>query len=94
MSDDPRARLVLIAAVPPQYCTRVVRDQDTPQKEQKRQTSHCILLYGPDISGDATERLKAIRATRDGFLLAERDLALRGPGELLGVRQKGYIEGK
>ncbi|CAN0351841.1 unnamed protein product [Scytosiphon promiscuus] len=58
------------------------------------QTSHCILLYGPDISDEATERLKAIRATRDGFLLAERDLALRGPGEVLGVRQKGYIEGR
>lgn len=62
--------------------------------QEKRQTSHCILLYEPDISGDATERLKAIRATRDGFVLAERDLALRGPGEVLGVRQKGYIEGK
>ncbi|CAM9697670.1 unnamed protein product [Scytosiphon promiscuus] len=61
---------------------------------EKRQTSHCILLYGQDITDDATERLKAIRATRDGFLLAERDLALRGPGEVLGVRQKGYIEGK
>lgn len=57
-------------------------------------TSHCILLYGPDISHDATERLKAVRETRDGFLLAERDLALRGPGDLLGVRQKGYIEGR
>eukprot|EP00903_Cladosiphon_okamuranus_P021747 g19995.t1 len=62
--------------------------------QEKRQTSHCLLLYGPDISGDATERLKAIREHRDGFLLAERDLALRGPGEVLGVRQKGYIEGK
>lgn len=57
-------------------------------------TSHCILLYGPNLKHDATERLKAVRATRDGFLLAERDLALRGPGELLGVRQKGYMEGR
>ncbi|CAN0150927.1 unnamed protein product [Ectocarpus sp. 6 AP-2014] len=62
--------------------------------QDKRQTSHCILLYGPDVGNDATERLKAVRKTRDGFLLAERDLALRGPGEVLGMRQKGYIEGK
>lgn len=64
--------------------------QEVPSK--KIPTSHCILLYGPDISDEATERLKAIRATRDGFLLAERDLALRGPGEVLGVRQKGYLQ--
>lgn len=53
-----------------------------------------MLLYGPDIGDDAIERLKAVRATRDGFLLAERDLELRGPGEMLGVQQKGYLEGK
>eukprot|EP00904_Undaria_pinnatifida_P013740 jgi/Undpi1/9497/HiC_scaffold_27.g11953.m1 len=64
--------------------------EEVPSK--KIPTSHCILLYGPDISDEATERLKAIRATRDGFLLAERDLALRGPGEVLGVRQKGYLQ--
>ena len=70
----------------------VILDQETPQ--EKKQTSHCLLLYGPNISGDATERLEAVWATRDGFLLAERDLFLRGPGEVLGVRQKGYIEGR
>ncbi|CAM9422580.1 unnamed protein product [Choristocarpus tenellus] len=54
--------------------------------------SHCILLYGENLKEDASERLKAVRNTRDGFLLAERDLALRGPGEVLGVRQKGYLD--
>lgn len=64
------------------------------KKDKKKTVSHCILLYGPNLGHAATERLKAIRATRDGFLLAERDLALRGPGEVLGVRQKGYIKGR
>lgn len=74
-------------------CLPPTHDQEDPSQD-KTQTSHCILLYGPDVGNDATERLKAIRNTRDGFLLAERDLALRGPGEVLGMRQKGYIEGK
>lgn len=60
----------------------------------KRGKSHCVLLYGPDLTHEAAERLKVLRATRDGFLVAEKDLALRGPGEVLGVRQKGYLEGR
>ncbi|MBT5331465.1 MAG: ATP-dependent DNA helicase RecG [Porticoccaceae bacterium] len=51
--------------------------------------SHCILLYGTPLSNHARERLKAMRETGDGFELAEIDLRLRGPGELLGVRQTG-----
>lgn len=51
--------------------------------------SHCILLYGMPLSAPARERLKAMRETSDGFELAEVDLKLRGPGELLGVRQTG-----
>ncbi len=51
--------------------------------------SHCILLYGTPLSAPARERLKAMRETSDGFELAEVDLRLRGPGELLGVRQTG-----
>lgn len=63
----------------------------TPKKRSK---AHCVLLYGSDLSDDAAQRLKTLRVTRDGFLIAERDLALRGPGEVLGVRQKGYLEGR
>jgi ATP-dependent DNA helicase RecG len=51
--------------------------------------SHCILLYGAPLSTHARERLKAMRETKDGFELAEIDLRLRGPGELLGARQTG-----
>ncbi len=53
--------------------------------------SLCILLYKKPLSSIAKERLAAIRATNDGFVIAEKDLQLRGPGELLGTRQKGLI---
>ena len=56
-----------------------------------RHESVCILLYKQPLSSVAKERLAAIRATNDGFLIAEKDLQLRGPGELLGTRQKGLI---
>lgn len=55
------------------------------------EASHCVLLYQPPLSSTARARLEAIRDTVDGFQLAERDLALRGPGELLGVRQTGLM---
>ena len=54
-----------------------------------QQASHCILLYGDKLSNQAKERLKILRESTDGFAIAERDLALRGPGELLGTRQSG-----
>ncbi|WP_024889236.1 ATP-dependent DNA helicase RecG [Luteimonas huabeiensis] len=51
--------------------------------------SSCVLLYQPPLSRLARERLATMRETNDGFVIAERDLALRGPGELLGTRQTG-----
>jgi ATP-dependent DNA helicase RecG len=51
--------------------------------------STCILLYDAALSDTARERLKALYETDDGFELANRDLALRGPGEILGMRQSG-----
>lgn len=52
--------------------------------------SHCVLLYQPPLSPMSRERLHLMRETTDGFLLAEKDLALRGAGEILGTRQTGY----
>jgi ATP-dependent DNA helicase RecG len=54
--------------------------------------SHCVLMYHPPLSAAAKERLSVMRQTNDGFLIAERDLELRGPGELLGVRQTGQVQ--
>ena len=51
--------------------------------------SYCILLYQYPLSDDARERLKALTDTADGFVIAERDLALRGPGDFFGTRQAG-----
>lgn len=51
--------------------------------------SSCILLYHPTCSATAKERLKIIRSTTDGFVIAEEDLRLRGGGEILGTRQSG-----
>jgi ATP-dependent DNA helicase RecG len=51
--------------------------------------SVCILLYGEQLSMAAKERLKVLRENTDGFVIAEQDLLLRGPGELLGSRQSG-----
>jgi ATP-dependent DNA helicase RecG len=54
-----------------------------------RGASSCLLLYDPKASLVARERLSVIRGTEDGFAIAEADLKLRGPGELLGTRQSG-----
>jgi len=54
--------------------------------------SSCVLLYQPPLSQMARERLGTLRETNDGFVIAERDLELRGPGELLGTRQTGLAE--
>ena len=54
--------------------------------------SHCVLLYKPPLGRVARSRLSVLRETNDGFLVAQRDLELRGPGELLGTRQTGLPE--
>lgn len=51
--------------------------------------STCILMYSEPLSLAAKERLQTLREVSDGFVIAERDLALRGPGELLGAKQSG-----
>ena len=51
--------------------------------------SSCLLLYGAPLGAVARARLEVMRATDDGFRIAEEDLRLRGPGEVLGARQSG-----
>jgi ATP-dependent DNA helicase RecG len=53
--------------------------------------SSCVLLYQPPLSATARRRLSAMRDTSDGFRIAEHDLRLRGPGEVLGTRQTGEM---
>ena len=56
--------------------------------------SHCVLLYHAPLSQIGRERLAIMRETTDGFIIAERDLELRGPGEMLGTRQTGLLQFK
>ncbi|RLA07352.1 MAG: ATP-dependent DNA helicase RecG [Gammaproteobacteria bacterium] len=54
--------------------------------------SYCILLYKNPLGENSRARLKIMRETTDGFKIAEEDLKIRGPGELLGTKQKGELE--
>ena len=54
--------------------------------------SSCLLVYYPPLSETASRRLSVMRETNDGFVIAEEDLSLRGPGEFLGQRQSGVPE--
>ncbi len=58
------------------------------------QASFCVLLYQTPLSAMARARLKIMRETQDGFVIAQADLELRGPGEILGTRQTGAIQFK
>jgi ATP-dependent DNA helicase RecG len=53
------------------------------------QKARCVLLYRPPLGATARQRLTTLRRTEDGFRIAEADLTLRGPGEVLGTRQSG-----
>ncbi|HBR95876.1 MAG TPA: ATP-dependent DNA helicase RecG [Gammaproteobacteria bacterium] len=54
--------------------------------------SSCVLVYQPPLSKNARERIATMRDTNDGFVIAEKDLSIRGAGELLGTRQTGLAE--
>ena len=56
--------------------------------------SHCLLLYHAPLSITAQKRLGVLRDSNDGFVIAERDLEIRGPGEVLGTKQTGLAEFK
>lgn len=56
--------------------------------------SHCVLLYKSPLSKTAQRRLQVLRDSNDGFVIAQQDLEIRGPGELLGTRQTGNAEFK
>jgi ATP-dependent DNA helicase RecG len=56
--------------------------------------SHCVLMYQPPLSKVAQARLKVMRDSNDGFVIAQKDLEIRGSGEILGTRQMGIANFK
>lgn len=56
--------------------------------------SYCVLMYQAPLSDTARQRLGILRDSQDGFVIAEKDLELRGPGELMGTRQTGQMQFK
>ncbi|HAI85034.1 MAG TPA: ATP-dependent DNA helicase RecG, partial [Chitinophagaceae bacterium] len=56
--------------------------------------SYCVLITGSKLSNEARERIKIMCATNDGFAIAEKDLELRGPGDIEGTRQSGALNFK
>jgi len=58
------------------------------------QSSACVLMHGNPLSKNGKARLKILRENNDGFVIARKDLALRGPGEVMGTRQTGLAEMK
>ena len=56
-----------------------------------KEKSYCVLLYQGPLSETARQRLQILRESQDGFLIAQKDLEIRGPGEVLGTRQTGLL---
>ncbi len=56
--------------------------------------SHCLLLYQTPLSELGKQRLEIMRSSNDGFYIAQKDMEIRGPGEVLGTRQTGLMEHK
>ncbi len=54
--------------------------------------SHCVLMYKSPLSKTASKRLNVLRESNDGFFIAEKDLEIRGPGEVLGTKQTGLAD--
>ena len=54
--------------------------------------SHCVLLYHPPLGQQSRQRLAVMRDSSDGFIIAQKDLEIRGPGEVLGTRQTGELQ--
>ena len=54
--------------------------------------SHCVLMYQSPLSKTAQKRLGVLRQTNDGFVIAQEDLEIRGPGEFLGTKQTGLAD--
>ncbi|MBW8057886.1 MAG: ATP-dependent DNA helicase RecG [Candidatus Methylomirabilales bacterium] len=86
--DVPRARVVVVEHADRLGLTQLHQIRGRVGRAQGQ--AYCILIHGHHLTEEATARLQAMVDCADGFQIAERDLELRGPGELFGTRQAGF----
>ena len=88
--DVPNASLIIIEN--PERLGLAQLHQLRGRVGRGEQASYCVLLYHPPLSNNGKARLQALRDSQDGFFIAEKDLEIRGPGEVLGTRQTGMMQ--
>ncbi|WP_336367353.1 ATP-dependent DNA helicase RecG [Marinobacter sp. C2H3] len=88
--DVPNASLIIIEN--PERLGLAQLHQLRGRVGRGEQASYCVLMYHPPLSANGKARLQALRDSQDGFVIAEKDLEIRGPGEVLGTRQTGMMQ--
>jgi ATP-dependent DNA helicase RecG len=88
--DVPNASLIIIEN--PERLGLAQLHQLRGRVGRGEEASFCVLMYHPPLSQNGRARLQALRESQDGFFIAEKDLEIRGPGEVLGTRQTGMMQ--
>ena len=88
--DVPNASLIIIEN--PERLGLAQLHQLRGRVGRGEQASFCVLMYHSPLSSNGRARLQALRDSQDGFVIAEKDLEIRGPGEVLGTRQTGMMQ--
>lgn len=88
--DVPNASLIIIEN--PERLGLAQLHQLRGRVGRGHQASFCVLMYHPPLSQNGKARLQVLRDSQDGFVIAEKDLEIRGPGEVLGTRQTGMMQ--
>lgn len=88
--DVPNASLIIIEN--PERLGLAQLHQLRGRVGRGHEASFCVLMYHPPLSQNGKARLQVLRDSQDGFVIAEKDLEIRGPGEVLGTRQTGLMQ--
>lgn len=88
--DVPNASLIIIEN--PERLGLAQLHQLRGRVGRGHEASFCVLMYHPPLSQNGKARLQVLRDSQDGFVIAEKDLEIRGPGEVLGTRQTGMMQ--
>ena len=88
--DVPNASLIIIEN--PERLGLAQLHQLRGRVGRGHEASFCVLMYHPPLSLNGKARLQVLRDSQDGFVIAEKDLEIRGPGEVLGTRQTGMMQ--